>query len=138
MSAKAPIEIGPCMICGRPAPLVDIRGKPIAVCVECVPLIDEVFHPIAERVRAVSKPAKAVAKAIEAKPKITPEELKNKLVEVVEKQGKASLRYASKQYRVGLKAVREIAQALVDEKGYTITKDEKGNMYLERAAPAQH
>ncbi len=136
MSGKAPIPVGSCIICGRAAPIITISNREFAICFECVPLVDEVVHPLAEsikgRVAAKPKPVKAKPTA----PKLTPEQFKEKLVEVVEKQGKASLIALSRWYRISLTKAKEIAQALVNEKGYIMSREKK-NIYLEKPKPVE-
>ncbi|MEM4613763.1 MAG: hypothetical protein QXJ56_07390 [Ignisphaera sp.] len=125
MSGKVSIEIAPCILCGRPSPVVNVSGKTIAICYECIPVLDEVFHPLAEKIRSVSRPPKTAPK------KITLEELKEKIGKTVEKKGRISLKYYSERYRIGIGKIRELAEALVKEKGYVITKV-KDKEFLEK------
>ncbi|MEM2697885.1 MAG: hypothetical protein QXF17_01045 [Ignisphaera sp.] len=127
MSGKISIEVAPCIVCGKPSPLINVAGKTIALCYECIPIIDEAFHPLAEKIRGVSRPPKTAPK------KITLEELKEKIDKAVEKKGKASLKYYSERYRIGIGKIRELAEALVKEKGYMITKVEDKE-FLEKPA----
>ncbi|MEM2697882.1 MAG: hypothetical protein QXF17_01030 [Ignisphaera sp.] len=118
MAEKAPIDIGSCIICGRPAPLIDVRGRRVAMCMECIPLLDSLIHPLAEKITGMAKPVKVRV----ARKALTPEQFKEKVLELMEKRGKASITMLG--YRWGLKPkeAREVAEALAKEKGYTIRK----------------
>ena len=130
MSAKAPIKMGACIICGEPAPVLEVKGKSLAICFRCVPIIDELIHPVAENIRSVSRKPEKVKK-------LSPEEFKEKLIEVVEKKGSASIQPLAKAYGVSLTKAKEIAQTLVQEKGYIITRDKKKFYLSKPTTPAQ-
>jgi len=125
--------VGRCALCGKPTLLLSVRGRRMPLCLDCIPDVDAVIHPIAEQIRS----AKAV-KAREEKVKISPEKMKEKLVEIVESRGSASLRSLSTYYDMRLSEMVAIAQELARERGYILRRDQKRNVYLEKpAAPQQ-
>ncbi|MEM1731274.1 MAG: hypothetical protein QXY26_09140 [Ignisphaera sp.] len=129
MVEKSLIDIGSCIICGRPAPLIDVRGRRIAICVDCIPLLDSLIHPLAEKITSMAKPAKVkVAKTL------TPEQFKEKVIQLMEKKGKVSVTTLGYKWGIKPAEARQIAETLANEKGYAIRKV-KDRIILEKPTP---